>query len=173
MEREAYILTGNEDRLDVLMTKSSTKVNPSGRITIVDEHANGGKPFGVAGVRVSCNSFVKFSHCQTDRDGYYTMPDRFSSKLRYRLVFQNTKGFAIGLNLILTPASVSTLGKADPSGVNITVTKNSDDKLFRRCAVNNAAYDYYSRCENSDLGLTLPPGDLRLWIFNSIYCMED
>lgn len=168
VEREAYILTGNEDRLDVLMTKSSTKVNPSGRITIVDEHANGGKPFGVAGVRVSCNSFVKFSHCQTDRDGYYTMPDRFSSKLRYRLVFQNTKGFAIGLNLILTPASVSTLGKADPSGVNITVTKNSDDKLFRRCAVNNAAYDYYSRCENSDLGLTLPPGDLRLWIFNSM-----
>ena len=168
VEREAYILTGNEDRLDVLATKASSKVNPSGRITIVDEHSNGGKPFGVAGVRVSCNSFVKFSSCHTDRDGYYTMPDKFSSKPRYRLVFQNAKGFAIGLNLILTPASVSTLGKAEPSGVNVTITKNSDSKLFRRCVVNNAAYDYYTRCESSDLGLTLPPKDLRIWIFNSM-----
>ena len=168
VEREAYILTGNEDKLDGLMTKSSSKVNPSGRITIVDEHSNGGKPFGVAEVRVSCNSFVKFSSCYTDRDGYYTMPDKFSSKPRYRLVFQNKKGFAIGMNLILVPASVSTLGKADPSGVNITITKKSDGKLFRRCVVNNAAYDYYTRCENSDLGLTLPPKDLRIWIFNSM-----
>ena len=169
VERQAYIITGNEDKIDRLTTKSGNeKAAPSGRITIVDEHANGAKPFGVAGVRVSCNTFVKFDHAYTDRDGYYRMSKKFSSKLRYRLVFKNEKGFAIGLNLILVPASVSTLGKADPSGVNMTVTEDSDDKLFRRCVVNNAAYDYYDRCAEGDMDLSLPPSDLRIWIFNGM-----
>ena len=168
VEREAYKITGNEEYLTDMQTKAAQKVSPSGRITIVDEHANGGKPFGVAGVRVSCNSFVKFDHAYTDRDGYYSMTSKFSSRLRYRLVFQNEKGFAIGLNLILVPASVSTLGKSDAAGVNITVTRNSDSKLFRRCVVNNAAYDYYSRCDAKDLGIAFPPSDLRMWIFNGM-----
>ena len=168
VERQAYINTGNGDRLDECLTRASSKVTPSGRITIVDEHANGGKPFGVAGVRVSCNSFVKFDHSYTDRDGYYRMTKKFSSKLRYRLVFKNEMGFAIGVNLILVPASVSTLGKADPTGINMTVTETSDEKLFRRCVVNNAAYDYYSRCSASDMGIATPPSDLRIWIFNSM-----
>jgi hypothetical protein len=165
VEREAYILTGNESMISDSFTKASDKVVPSGRITIVDEHANGGKPFGVAGVRVSCNSFVKFDKCYTDRDGYYCMSKKYSSDLRYRLVFQNEKGFAIGLNLILVPASVSTLGKSAPAGVNVTITKDSDDKLYQRCVVNNSAYDYYSRCAEEDLNIALPPSDLRIWIF--------
>ena len=168
VEREAYRLTGNEDRLEDIQTRASSKVAPSGRITIVDEHANGGKPFGVAGVRVSCNSFVKFDHTYTDRDGYYQMSKTFSANLRYRLVFQNERGFALGVNLILVPASVSTLGKSGPQGVNMTITKASDDKLYRRAVVNNAAYDYYSRCASEDLGIGLPPGDLRIWIFNQM-----
>ena len=168
VEREAYILTGNASRLPDPQTKAGAKKTPSGRITIVDEHANGGKPFGVAGVKVSCNSFVKFSSCYTDRDGYYTMSKSFSADLRYRLVFQNEKGFALGVNLILVPASVSTLGKAGPEGVNMTVTKDSEAKLYRRCVVNNAAYDYYSRCADEDLGIAPPPSDLRIWIFNAM-----
>ena len=169
VERQAFINTGNADRLDELMTKgSSTKAVPSGRITIVDEHANGEKPFGVAGVKVVCNTFVKFDCTYTDRDGYYTMNKAFSSDLRYRLVFSNEKGFAIGLNLILVPASVSTLGNAGPSGVNMTVTSSSDEKLFRRCVVNNAAYDYYSRCAADDMNISLPPSGIRIWIFNGM-----
>ena len=31
--------------------------------------------------------------------------------------------------------------------------------------VNNAAYDYYSRCAEEDLNIALPPSDLRIWIF--------
>jgi hypothetical protein len=114
VEREAYVLTGNADRLSEISTKAATKVTPSGRITIVDEHANGGKAFGVAGVMVSCNSFVKFDHAYTDRDGYYKMNKTFSSELRYRMIFKNQKGFSIGFNLVLLPASVSTLGKTGP-----------------------------------------------------------
>ena len=168
VEKASYVLTGNEDRISEFpVTKADGKVAPSGRITIVDEHANGGKPFGVAGVRVVCNSFVKFDSCHTDRDGYYTMSKTFSSNMRYRLVFDNEKGFSIGFNLVLIPASVSTLGKAGPEGINMTITKDSEIKLFRRCVVNNAAYDYYTRCASNDLDITIPPADLRIWLFHS------
>ena len=167
VEVESYRLTGNEDRLSEVAVKSS-KSKPSGRITIVDDNANGGKPFGVAGVKVVCNTFVKFSSTYTDRDGYYTIPDSFSSKLRYRLVFQNSKGFAIGINLVLVPASVSTLGKAEPIGINMTVTRASDGKLFRRCVVNNAAYDYFERCGSDDLNISSPPKDTRIWIMHGM-----
>ena len=165
VEKEAYVISGNASMLAEPISKGSDKVYPSGRITIVDKHANGGKPFGVAGVQVVCNSFVKISTTYTDRDGYYTMPKSFSSDLRYRLVFKNEKGFAIGFNLILLPASVSTLGRSTPDGVTMTVTEDSEEKLFKRCAVNNAAYEFYSRCAKEDMGITLPPSDLRIWLF--------
>jgi hypothetical protein len=168
VEREAYVLTGNEDRLSDASLTRAVKAAPSGRITIVDENANGGKPFGVAGVMVSCNTFVKFAHTYTDRDGYYQMPKEFSSNLRYKLIFENEKGFSIGFNLILVPASVSTLGQAGPEGVSMTVTSSSEEKLFRRCAVNNAAYDYISRCAEEDMNISLPPQDLRIWLFHSL-----
>lgn len=168
VERQAYVLTGNEDRLDDGAQTKAGKVTPSGRITIIDEKANGGKAFGVAGVRVSCNSFVRFAHAYTDRDGYYQMPKQFSAKLRYRLIFENVKGFSIGFNLVLTPASVSTLGKAGPEGVDALITSSSEGKLFRRCVVNNAAYDYISRCAYDDMDILPPPADLRIWIFHSL-----
>ena len=168
VERQAYILTGNESRLNDSSTTKSGKVTPSGRITIVDDKANGGKAFGVAGVRVSCNSFVRFAHCYTDRDGYYQMPKQFSANLRYRLVFENEKGFSIGMNMVLVPASVSTLGKAGPEGVNAVIDSSSEEKLFRRCVVNNAVYDYISRCRYDDMNILPPPYDLRIWLFHSL-----
>lgn len=181
IEEVSYRLTGNGNMLSAAdeeedcvvanaSVKAATKSAPSGRITIVDPDANGGKPVGVSGVKVSCNAFVRFSSCYTDRDGYYTMPKTFSSKLRYRLVFKNEIGFAIGVNLILVPASVSTLGKASASGIDITVTQESEDKLFRRCVANNAAYDYIKRCSADDMNITPPPGDLRIWIFPFLDC---
>lgn len=165
VEREAYVMTGNSSMLADPVTKASGKVCPSGRITISDRHAHGGKPFGVSGVLVVCNSFVKISKTYTDRDGYYTMPKAFSSDVRYRLVFKNEKGFAIGFNLILLPASVSTLGRSSPDGVTMTVTEESEEKLFKRCAVNNAAYEYFTRCASKDMDITSPPLDLRIWLF--------
>ncbi|MBO5420023.1 MAG: hypothetical protein J6A22_08070 [Bacteroidales bacterium] len=168
VERQAYTLTGNAGMLCDNTTTKSDKATPSGRITIVDKDANGGKPFGVAGVCVSCNSFIKFDKTYTDRDGYYTMNKQYSSNPRYRLIFENSKGFSIGFNLILLPASISTLGEASPLGVTMTVTEESEDKLFRRCVVNNAAYDYYTRCGKEDMDITPPPSDLRLWIFRGL-----
>ena len=170
VERQAYILTGNETMLAPETKASKNKsYAPGGRITIVDEHYNGGEPIGVAGVKVSCNSFVKFDDDYTDANGYYQMSRKYSSDIRYRLVFQNELDFSIGLNMVLVPASVSTLGKSSPKGVDMTVTKESDDKLFKRCVVNNAAYDYISSCLSRDgLNISTPPTDINIWIFHSL-----
>ncbi len=166
VEREAYRLTGNESMLEPL-TKGE-KQCPAGRITIVDKNANGGKPIGLAGVRVSCNTFVRIANTYTDRDGYYKFDKKFSSELRYRIVFKNKLGFSIGFNAILVPASVSTLGKAPSEGIDFLITENSEAKLFRRSAVNNACYEYYTRCSAEDLNIALPPSKLRIWIFPSL-----
>ena len=166
VERQAYIMTGNAALL--CPETKAQESGPSGRITIVDDSKDEGKPVGVKGVRVSCNSFVKFSHCYTDSEGYYSMDRKYSSDIRYRLVFDNEKGFSIGFNMILVPASVSTLGTAGAEGINMTVTSDSESKLYKRCIANNAAYDYYTRCSSDDLGITPPPSGLRLWLFHRL-----
>ncbi len=169
VEREAFRLTGNEALLEPLTKGQSTA--PQGRIAIVDPDYAGGKPVGVAGVKVVGNIFVKIATAYTDRDGYYQMSRKFSGKPRYRIVFQNERSFSIGLNFLIVPASVSTLGKGNPSGMDVVVSKDgSDGALFRRCAINNAAYDYISRCDGDDLDITPPPGDLRIWIFKDLKC---
>ncbi len=112
VEEEAYRLTGNEALWQPALTKGGSSV-PQGRITIEDPQFSGGKPFGVAGVMVACNIFVKIATTYTDRDGYYKMGKSFSGNPRYRIVFKNEKGFNIGFNFIIIPASVSTLGKGE------------------------------------------------------------
>ena len=169
VEAEAYRLTGNED-LYPETRAGEEPVFPAGRITLEDPDSFGGKPYGVAGVMVCCNSFVKFATTYTDRDGYYQLPKKYSSTPRYRLVFRNSAGFSIGLNLVLIPASVSTLGTGPAAGVDVHIDGNSDEALWRRSVVNNAAYDYISRCSSSDLDLKAPPQDLRIWIFKNLSC---
>ena len=167
VEAEAYRLTGNEDLYPATRADEEAAF-PAGRITVEDPDAFGGKPYGLAGVQVVCNSFVKFATAYTDRDGYYQLPKKYSSTPRYRLVFKNSAGFSIGLNLILIPASVSTLGTGPAAGVDVHIDAESDGALWRRAVVNNAAYDYIARCASSDLDLKTPPQDLRIWIFKNM-----
>ena len=169
VEAEAYRLTGNEGLFPGTRADEEAAF-PAGRITVEDPDAFGGKPYGVAGVLVFCNSFVKFASAYTDRDGYYQLPKKYSSTPRYRLVFKNSAGFSIGLNLILVPASVSTLGTGPAAGVDVHIDAESDGSLWRRAVVNNAAYDYLERCAASDLDLKAPPQDLRIWIFKNLGC---
>lgn len=167
VEREAYRLSGNEAML-VPRTKSDPDSRPSGRITIEDE-AKEGAIEGVKGVKVSCNTFVKFAHCYTDEDGYYQFDKSFDTEPRYRIVFKNRHGFGIGFNLLLSPASSSTLGKNSPEGVDVHITSSSERKLYTRSVVNNAAYDYYEQC-HADGGKSMktPPANLRIWLFQGL-----
>lgn len=167
VERESFRLTGNGDMLDKLsLTKADGPQTPAGRITIED--ADIGLVEGVRGVRVACNIFVKTAHAFTDEDGRYRMSRSFSGKPRYRLVFKNSKGFCIGLNLLLVPASISSLGKGEASGMDLLVTRDSDRRLFSRCVVNNAGFDYIGRCAAESPSVKTPPSNLRLWLFQSL-----
>lgn len=161
VEREAYRLSGNESLL-VPETRGH-RSKPSGRITIVDKDLKSGRTRGVSGVKVVTNVFVRIASDYTDKDGNYEISKKYAAKPHYRLVFKNSSGFSIGLNLILLPASMSNLGKGSPGGKDVQVDENSDGTLFRRCVVNNAAYDYIARCR--ELGISAPPGNLRIWIF--------
>lgn len=167
VEREAYRITGNGDLIPMLRGDSYDATKPKGRIAIVDEDLDS-EPIGVKGVRVVGNSFVKFCTAYTDDGGYYQMDRKFTSKVRYRLVFKNRKGFSIGMNLLLTPASTSALGKHSPDGVSITVDRNSERKLFCRCVVNNACRDYFEKCSEGTGSMRTPPSNLRIWLFQKM-----
>ena len=169
LEHEAYRLSGNLAMLDEhSATKANDGISPSGRITIIDPDHNDGQPCGVSGVKVQCNVFVKFSSAYTDADGYYKIPKNFTAKPRYRLVFSNVKGFNLGFNSILYKGSVSNLGKASPAGLDLCVEGDSEDKLYRRCVVNNAAYDYYVACDADHMNIDAPPSGLCIWMFTDL-----
>ncbi|MCQ2178744.1 MAG: hypothetical protein MJY91_01415 [Bacteroidales bacterium] len=167
VEREAYRLSGNEALLSPETKAGEGAEGPSGRIAIMDPEVSD-EPLGVKGVMVSCNSFVKFANAYTDEDGNYSMKKSFSGTPRYRLVFKNKKGFSIGFNLLLIPASMSTLGKNSPAGVDVVISQNSERKLFTRSVVNNAGYDYYCSCESNGVRIKTPPTNLRIWLFQRL-----
>lgn len=162
VEKRAYELTGNSD---MLSPQTKAKSRPSGKISIVDRSLSSNKTTGVSGVKVMANTFVKIASAYTDKNGNYSFDAKFSSKPHYRLCFTNNKGFSIGLNLVLVPASLSALGKGMPEGMDYTVDETSDNELFRRCVVNNAAYDYFEMCHTD--GITTPPSNTRFWILGS------
>lgn len=166
VEAESFRITGNSN----LLQPGTRGVSgyPEGRITIVDKNANGGKAFGLAGVKVVCNTFVKFSSAYTDRDGYYKIDREFTSNPRYRLMFTNKEKFSIGFNLILIPASMSALGTGPASGIDVEITESSERKLWCRSVVNNAAYDYIMRCGEEDMNILRPPKGLRIWLFQKM-----
>lgn len=161
VEREAFRLSGNEDLLAPI-TRAGESYCPEGRITIMDPDFSP-EPVGVKGVRVCCNSFVKIAMGYTDENGYYKFGKSYSTDLRYRLMFKNKKGFSQGINFVVVPASVSTLGTHPASGCSVTIDTSSDYNLFSRCVVNNAGYDYYTASEESGGDIPLPPKDLRIW----------
>ena len=166
VERAAFRLSGNGSLLGEGTKGGESSGKPRGRITIVDDAL--GVTEGVRGVRVSCNTFVKFGQAYTDEDGRYVMTSTFSSRPRYRLVFKNTEGFEIGLNLLFSPASVSTLGRGEVQGLDAEVSRSSERRLFSRCVVNNAGYDYCKRCAALDPAVKTPPGNYRIWLFQGL-----
>ena len=162
VERLAYELTGNAALLDE--GTRGTKETPEGRITIVDSGFSDKRKVGVAGVQVKANVLLKCGSAYTDADGNYRMSVKFSAKPHYELKFKNTVGFKIGLNLVLVQASSSSLGKGAPDGLDFVVDGDAGGALYRRCVVNNAAYDYYRMCAVT--GITAPPSNIRFWTLN-------
>ena len=162
VEREAFRQTGNADLLQPASRGGADC--PTGCITIIDDLLDGGTQIPVTGVKVAVNSFVKVSTAFSDEQGRYRITRNYSGKVRYRLVFKNKRGFGIGLNMLLLPGSVSTLGTGTPEGKSVVVSVSSDRKLWTRCIANNAAYDYYAWCDDEDSGVLTPSKTLRMWL---------
>lgn len=169
VERESFRLTGNSDLYPETRGGSKTAAKPKGRITIVDPLYSS-EPIGVAGVCVSCNVFVKFCRAFTDADGNYQMKESYSADPRYRLIFNNKRGFAIGRNMLYVPASFSTLGKHGPEGCSVQVTSRSDRALFSRCVVNNAGWDWIGQCKSESGKIAAPPSGLQIWLLDFLEC---
>ena len=169
VERESFRLTGNADLYPETRGGSKTTAKPKGRITILDPLYSS-EPIGVAGVCVSCNVFVKFCRAFTDADGYYQMKESYSAEPRYRLFFNNKRGFAIGRNMLYVPASFSTLGKHGPEGCSVQVSSRSDRALFSRCVVNNAGWDWIGQCKSESGKIAAPPSGLQIWILDLLDC---
>lgn len=166
VEREAFMLSGNGYLLEP-MTKAKSSNCPSGNISIIDRKLGPG-PVGVKGVKIAVNSFVKYSYTYTDENGNYTIPRNYSSAVRYRIVYKNSIGFGIGLNLLVAPASACTLGRNSSEGVSVVIDENSDRKMFTRSVVNNSTYEYFKMCEANSL--VAPPQNLRIWLFQKLNC---
>ena len=164
VERAAFELTGNAAMLGP-QTKAKKAIQPAipeGRITLLDPEYDS-TPVGLKGVKVSCNVFVKFARAFTDEHGYYVMDKTFTSEPRYRIEFTNRKGFSQGINLIAVKGSVSTLGKRPAAGYSLSITPQSEIKLWRRAVINNATYDYYDSCASNGIKISTPPTNLRIW----------
>ena len=164
VEKEAFRITGNGGMLRDAAGVKSSAAKPSGRITLVDDRFPD-NPEPVKGVRVACNVFVKIGQAYTDVEGKYEIGKNFSADPRYWLVFKNRKGFGIGLNTVLVGGSTSALGRHSSEGYSLEVSSKSDLSQFRRCVVNNSAWDYYEKCKTSAGSMTPPPSNLRLWTF--------
>ncbi len=162
VEMESYRLTGNTDLLNAQTKGEKVAHIPQGQIRIVDKD-HSPDTVGVSGVQVSCNVFVKFDRCFTDKDGNYQMKKSFKSNPRYRLVYTSSKGFTLGFNAVFVKGSISTLGKHPSTGCSITVSEKSDNSMFKRCAINNAAYDYYESCSAYGVKIKTPPSNLTIW----------
>ena len=166
VEQEAFRLTGNEALLEATTRGPSEAVQPSGRITVLDDRL--GEEVGLKGVKIAVNTFVKYAYTYTDTEGYYTIPRSYASNIRYRIVFKNSRGFGLGVDYLLAPASASTLGKNSAEGVSLIIGRESDRKLFSRAVVNNAAYDYLAMCDSRTQPLTPPPSNVRFWLFQKL-----
>lgn len=167
VEERAFDITGNSALYEPSTRGSAKSRYPKGRISIMDKDYSS-NPIGVKCVKVTCNVFVKFARVYTDEEGYYQMNRSFSSKPRYRIEFTNRKGFSLGYNWVLVKGSVSTLGKHGPEGYSICINESSNDNLFKRSVINNAAFDYYEGCTQRGASIPTPPKNLRIWMMGAM-----
>lgn len=126
---------------------------PTGRITISDN----GTTVGVKGIKVRARNFFRIITEYTNENGeYYIDLDDILCPW-FELRFHNRYGFEIGYGAqVIMP--MSTFMGFD---TDFSCTKDSDQKSWVACTINNAAYDWYNRCVEE--GMPTPPNDLYIW----------
>ncbi len=136
---------------------------PTGKIRIYDTNDTDEKVIkGVKGVKVRARHFFKIRTAYTDEDGHYNinMRDFEDVNPRFELRFENRYGFKLGYNVELIMPQTYNMGSTRSHTFEDSDT-GKDYKAWVLCTINNAAYDWYKRCETE--GMPKPPSDLYLW----------
>ena len=134
-------------------SNDTNKPSPTGRITIRDN----GSIVGVKSIKIRARNFFKIITTYTNDDGeYYINLDDILCPW-FELRFHNKYGFEIGYGAQVIMPMSTFMGFE----TNFSCTKASDQKSWVACTINNAAYDWYSRCIEE--GMPTPPNDLYIW----------
>lgn len=127
------------------------------RIAVFDHYSQSTK--GVKGIKVRARHFLKIRTAYTDSLGYYSINlDGIGSyHPRYELRFENKYGFKIGYGVQLIMPITANMEDQN----RVTYIYSANYKFWASCIINNAAYDWYKRCEKE--GMPTPPNDLYIW----------
>lgn len=113
---------------------------------------------GVKGVKVRARNVWKIRTDYTDSLGryYINLRELGGNNPRFELRFENKYGFKLGYGMdLILPVTYNMEGYR-------SFTFGKDElKPWVLCTINNAAYDWYKRCDEE--GMPTPPEDLRIW----------
>lgn len=120
-------------------------------------------PRGVKGVKVRARHYFKIRTAYTDEKGRYFIDlNEFKDcNPRFELRFENKYGFKIGYGLKLIMPSTFDMKGVRSYRFNAITTDEGKYKAWVLSTINNAAYDWYERCEKE--GMPTPPKDLYIW----------
>ena len=144
---------------DDVPTRASS-VYPEGTIRVLQQDSTF---VPVKGVKIRGHRFVKYSTTYTDVNGNYVLESKFRHRLHYAIVYNNIKGFDIWGNYAFFARANCNLGSHKKGGYSKDIEKDED--AWRWSVINNAAYDYYSMCEQT--GITKPPRKLKIWCWSN------
>lgn len=159
LEQEAYIISGNSEMLggSLKSTAWTSPHQPEGTIR-VKNYPNSDYD-SVKNVKVRTYNFVKYSTAYTNYKGYYKEPTSFRTQVFYEVYFENGDGFKIWGNMLFFSPAVINFGLKPNSGYSVDFEDGTKGYLWSH--INNAAFEYDRRCENT--GVLRPPSDLRFW----------
>lgn len=158
VERCANILVFNGG--STTSTPATVTAPCTGKIRVYDT-ANSCN-VGVKGVKVRARYYWKIRTVYTNEEGayYMSMGDFEGLNPRFELRFENKYGFKLGYNVELIMPQTFNM-KDTHSFTFKDSDAGKDYKAWVLGTINNAAYDWYKRCETE--GIPTPPSDLYIW----------
>lgn len=143
---------------------SSSTVSNTGKIMFYSDLARSSS-LPVKGIKVRARRFLKIRTGFTRSDGTYTIAglSDIIGTPRFELRFVNEYGYNMGYGFALIMPY--TYNMKQTRSVTLDRNNDADKKAWALAAINDAAYDWYRRCDNE--GITPPPGGMRVWALES------
>lgn len=153
--------TGSYIDKDSTNNETTEDYTPSiGRIYIIDEN---NVKTGVKGVKVRARHYWKIRTAYTEESGRYFIDlNEFKNvNPRFELRFENKYGFKLGYNVELIMPQTFDMKARRTHIFTTTNEKKAEDKAWVLSTINNAAYDWYKRCEEEEM--SMPPRNIHIW----------